>query len=73
MTQQQVQTPTIPTIPTIPTTPTKVIQVQQPTAPIEPLFAFDEDSYNESNTGDQITESFVDGISGGSTANCGVF
>ena len=68
--QQQVRTPTTPTTST---TPTQVIQVQQPTAPIEPQFAFDEDSDNESNTEDQITESFVDGISGGSTANCGVF
>jgi hypothetical protein len=61
--QQQEQTPTT----------TQVIPEQAPTAPIEPQFVFDEDSDNESNTGDQITESFVDGISCGSTANCGVF
>lgn len=44
-----------------------------PTMPTEPTFDFDEDSDDESNTGDQVTETFVDGISCGSTANCAVF
>jgi hypothetical protein len=43
------------------------------TPPMEPQFIFDEDSDDESNTGDQVTETFIDGISCGSTANCGVF
>lgn len=44
-----------------------------PTMSTEPTFDFDEDSDDESNTGDQVTETFVDGISCGSTANCAVF
>ena len=79
--------PTMPTMPTVqpavaqpqtaPMVQTAVAQppiVQSSSAPTEPPLVFDEDLDDESNMGDEIvTETFIDGISCGSTANCAMF
>ena len=69
--------PTMPTMPTMPTVQPAVAQppiVQSSLAPTEPPLVFDEELDDESNMGDEIvTETFIDGISCGSTANCAMF